>query len=102
MIIFVRMSERRHLAIETNAIEEAWRSAGNYAKKDDEGVVYAFGEIIAGPASYEIVTAAMSMHALCSNALMPYMEWQKILKERSDRIDAINKEIQDRRKAGGV
>jgi hypothetical protein len=100
MIVLVKLSARRYLAIDAPRQESAWTSieVRPWAEHDDDGFVYSRADIIAGPADLDTCYAAMAKHAAEKKALVRYADWKQIEQERSDALKQANADLQARRK----
>jgi hypothetical protein len=98
MIVLIRLTARRYLAIDAPTQAEAWTSLGRSSTGGTDGVTYARGDIIAGPADIDTIYAAMFEHARAANKLVPIATWEQHQKEHADALKDLNRQLQDSRK----
>ena len=94
MIVFVQVSPRRWIAIETVKYENAWYSAhGATTKREAHGLIYQTGERIAGPLGWGDCVRAASAYAEhhCPEKIIPYTQWEQIEHGRQERIKDANR-----------
>jgi hypothetical protein len=103
MIVLVKLSARRYVVIDTPHYESAWttNAVRGWAQAEDDGVVYASGNLIAGPADITTCYAAMAKHAAENKALVRHAEWEHLQQVRADAVKAANVTLQASRKAEG-
>jgi hypothetical protein len=103
MIVLVKISARRYVAIDTPKHESAWTtiSVRGWAERDDDGVIYGRGDLIAGPADLDTCYAAMAKRAAENKALVRIADWERLQKERADALREANAALQARQKAEG-
>lgn len=103
MIVFVKVSPRRWLALDCPKYESGWRSTHRGRQPDapagtEEGILYATADIIAGPADWTTVEQAAIQHARDASPgkIVSAAQWDVIQKHRGEQLKALNQRIRDR------
>jgi hypothetical protein len=91
MIVIVKLSARRYIAVETQKYESAWTSGMRCP--EGYGLITAGGTIIAGPGPHLDVMLAAQEYAgrECPDKIIAYEMWKDIENERHARIKELNK-----------
>jgi hypothetical protein len=74
MIVFIRLSERRYVAVTVNRFQRGDWTNALIPGLEDLGFTSSRGSIIAGPASYEEVTKTVAEYCKANGLLAPVPE----------------------------
>lgn len=103
MIVFVKVSPRRYIVLDTPKQETAWRntrlSAPTSAFPGTEGIIYTNGTLIAGPADWETCEQAAINYAQqqAPEKIRSWGVWEEELRRREAVLKELNQEIKDRK-----
>jgi hypothetical protein len=88
MIVFVKVSARRYLALSVPTIAAGWRSTGNSPDGGELGFEYQTSEIIAGPSDWTTVEVAAREYATAHHQLVSYEVHEQKRKQEIAMVDA--------------
>jgi hypothetical protein len=102
MIVFVKVSARRYLALSVATFAPGWRSTLYHAADEANlGYEYQYAEIIAGPSDWTTVEVAAREYATAHNELMPHGVHEEKQKRETARVEAANAALGDRNVPAG-